>query len=149
MILIWLLVAAPAMGDTMMIENFDDTAGTRWSYTSDRVMGGVSDGGAALASDGDTSYARLQGTVSTANNGGFIQLRQTLAAALPETATGITLRVRGNGERYYIHLRPVQSRRPWQYFQAGFDSNTDWQTITLPWSVFSPQGGLSGAVAAS
>lgn len=147
MILTLLFLAAPALGETMIIEDFDETAGTRWTYTSDRVMGGVSDGGAGLSTDGNISFARLQGAVSTANNGGFIQIRQTLADALPDTATGIALRIRGNGARYYIHLRPAQSRRPWQYYQAGFDSTADWQTITLPWASFAPQGGLSGQIA--
>ena len=137
-----LMISAPAMADPMLIEDFSQDAGDRWSYTSDRVMGGVSDGGAALGSEGDLEFARLRGTVSTANNGGFIQIRQELATPLPDDADGISLRVRGNGEGYYIHLRPKQSRRPWQYFQAAFDTKNDWQDITLPWSAFTPQGGL-------
>ena len=46
-----------------------------WLYISDRTMGGISEGQAALEQDGKMFFARLTGNVSTANNGGFIQLR--------------------------------------------------------------------------
>lgn len=144
-VLTLLLLAAPALADPMLIEDFDEGASTRWNYTSDRVMGGVSDGGAGLGSEDGTSFAQLRGTVSTANNGGFIQIRQNLAEPLPNDATGISLRVRGNGETYYIHLRPEQSRRPWQFYQAAFETTGDWQEVSLPWADFKPQGGLDAA----
>ena len=138
-----LLCAAPVMADPMLIDDFSGGADNRWRYTSDRVMGGVSDGGAGIGVAGDIRFAQLRGTVSTANNGGFIQIRQDLAQPLPGDAAGITLRVRGNGADYYIHLRPTNSRRPWQYYQAGFTTTADWQTVTLPWTAFIPQGGLA------
>jgi len=130
-----------------MIDDFLDGAETRWRYTSDRVMGGVSDGSAGLGSEDGVTFAQLRGTVSTANNGGFIQIRQELAKRIAPDATGIRLRVRSNGARYYIHLRPDAARRPWQYFQAGFDSTEDWQEVMLPWDAFAPNGGLSGGFA--
>ena len=127
----------------MLIEDFSEGSADRWAYTSDRVMGGVSTGEALLGRDGDTSFARLEGEVSTANNGGFIQLRQRAPLALPEQSRGLVLRVRGNGERYYIHLQSTEARRPWQYHQAAFDSTQDWQEVRLPWEDFRPQGGLN------
>lgn len=146
-ILTLLLIAAPAMADTMLIEDFSDGAETRWRYISDRVMGGISDGGAEIGNEGKISYAQLRGTVSTANNGGFIQIRQDLQTRLPTDATGVALRVRGNGAKYYVHLRPDAARRPWQFYQAGFATSADWQVITLPWSAFEPQGGLAAGFA--
>ena len=140
--LILLLLAAPAMAEPMLIDDFSTGAEDRWRYTSDRVMGGISDGGAGLGAEDGISFAQLRGTVSTANNGGFIQIRQDLASPLPKDATGITLRMRGNGETYYIHLRSSASRRPWQYYQAAFKSTENWQQVTLLWSAFEPQGGL-------
>lgn len=140
--LILLLLAAPAMAEPMLIDDFSTGAESRWRYTSDRVMGGISDGRAGLGAEGDISFAQLRGTVSTANNGGFIQIRQDLASPLPADASGITLRMRGNGETYYIHLRPKASRRPWQYYQAAFQSTENWKEVTLPWAAFQPQGGL-------
>ena len=142
LILTLLLLAAPAVADTMLIDDFSEGAETRWRYVSDRVMGGVSDGGASIGSEDDVTYVQLRGTVSTANNGGFIQLRQDLQTRLPADATGITLRARGNGATYYLHIRPDSARRPWQFYQAAFETTPDWQEITLPWSEFKPQGGL-------
>jgi len=139
-----LLLASTTLGwaEPMLIEDFTDGEASGWSYVSDRVMGGVSNGGAQFLKEGDVTFARLAGQVSTANNGGFIQIRRQLAEPFPAASTGITLIARGNGERYYIHLRPQGSRRPWQYFAASFESTADWSEVTLSWSDFKPQGGL-------
>ena len=147
LILTLLLVAAPAMADPMLIDDFSEGAETRWRYISDRVMGGVSDGSASLGSENGVTYVQLRGTVSTANNGGFIQVRHDLASRLPADATGIALRARGNGATYYVHMRPDASSRPWQYYQAAFETTADWQDIVLPWSEFKPQGGLDARFA--
>jgi len=143
MMLILLLLAAPAMAEPMLIDDFSTPAESRWRFASDRVMGGISDGQAGLGVENGISFAQLRGTVSTANNGGFIQIRQDLASPLPTDASGIKLRMRGNGATYYIHLRPKASRRPWQYYQAAFESSESWQEVTLSWSAFQPQGGLT------
>ena len=50
-----------------------------WQYISDQTMGGISDGQAILEKDGEMLFARLTGNVSTANNGGFIQIRTTFS----------------------------------------------------------------------
>lgn len=143
MILTLLLLAAPAMAEPMLIDDFSEGAETRWRYISDRVMGGVSDGGAGFGTEDGVTFAQLRGTVSTANNGGFIQIRQELRTRLPTGATGIKLRVRGNGATYYVHIRPDVARRPWQFYQAAFETTADWQEVALPWSAFEPQGGLA------
>lgn len=142
-----LLWAAPAMADAMVIDDFSSGAETRWRFISDQVMGGVSEGKAGLGSESATTFVKLRGTVSTANNGGFIQIRQKLSPRLPADASGISLRVRGYGAKYYIHLRPDASRKPWQYFQANFPTTPTWQVVTLPWAAFTPQGGLSDGFA--
>jgi hypothetical protein len=142
MMLILLLLSVPEKAEPMLIDDFSTGSEDRWRYTSDRVMGGVSDGNAGLGLEDGVTFVQLRGTVSTANNGGFIQIRQDLATLLPSDASGIQLRMRGNGATYYIHLRPKASRRPWQYYQAAFESSENWQEVTLPWSAFQPQGGL-------
>lgn len=148
LILTLLLLAAPALAEPMLIDDFSSGSETRWRYTSDRVMGGVSEGRAGLGSENGVSFVQLRGTVSTANNGGFIQIRHELANRLHTNATGIQLRVRGNGATYYIHLRPASARRPWQFYQAAFETSQDWKTVTLPWTAFAGQGGLGGGFSA-
>ena len=113
-----------------------------WTYLADTVMGGVSQGQATV-SDG---AVRLTGTVSTANRGGFIQARTSLPDGLPATATALRLRVRGNGQQYFIHLRTTGTRLPWQYYQAGFTAGSDWAEVTLPLSAFVPSGRMMRAV---
>lgn len=103
-----------------------------WRYAADTVMGGVSEGRAWV--DGDV--LRLTGSVSTANNGGFIQVRTDLPNGLGGDT--IHLRVRGNGEQYFVHLRSVHSVRPWQSYRAGFETTPDWTDVALPLSAFAP-----------
>jgi hypothetical protein len=147
MMLILPLLAAPAMAEPMLIDDFPTGASERCRYTSDRVTGGASDSGAGLGIEEGVSFAQLRGTVSIANNGGFIQIRLYLATLLPAEASGIKLRVRGNGTTYYIHLRPAASHRPWQYYQAAFESTKNWQEVVLPWASYQPQGGLEASFA--
>lgn len=134
-----LLCAAPTLASPMVFEDFSD-GGADWRYISDRVMGGVSDGAAHLSQDGDRTFARLTGEVSTANNGGFVQIRRDVAAPFAADATGLTLTVRGNGDTYFVHLRTEASQRPWQYYQAAFPTSPDWSEVSLRWSDFAPSG---------
>ncbi|MEO0773745.1 MAG: CIA30 family protein [Pseudomonadota bacterium] len=136
------LMAGASAAQPMMIEDFSDGKAPDWRYVSDRVMGGVSDGEMQMITQGDSTFSRLTGTVSTANNGGFIQFRRPLEVPFGAETSALKLRVRGNGERYYIHLRPKSSNRPWHYFAASFEAGEDWQEITLPWDSFTAQGGL-------
>lgn len=112
-----------------------------WTYLADTVMGGVSEGQARL----EGGALRLTGTVSTANRGGFIQARIAMPDGLSANAVALRLRVRGNGQRYFIHLRTTRTRLPWQYYQAGFDAGPDWAEVTLPLSEFTPSGGMMRA----
>jgi hypothetical protein len=112
---------------------------TDWRYLSDQVMGGVSEGTAERL---PTGTIRLEGRVSTENRGGFIQVRTTLETRLPVSARGVALEARGNGERYFVHLRTAGTRLPWQYYQAGFDTGPDWREIRLAFDAFRPSGRL-------
>ncbi|MDJ0822670.1 MAG: CIA30 family protein [Paracoccaceae bacterium] len=133
-----LCLATPLAANPMLIADLSDPAQAgQWRFFTDQVMGGVSQGRADI-SDG---ALRLTGEVSTANNGGFIQARMSPVSPPPE-ASQITLRVKGDGQTYYIHLRTSGTRLPWQYYQAAFTAGPDWQDITLPLSTFSPSGSL-------
>ena len=71
-----------------------------WAYLADTVMGGVSQGSAEFAA----GALRLTGQVSTKNNGGFIQVRTRIAPSEPRGKTGIKIKVKGNGDVYYLHI---------------------------------------------
>jgi hypothetical protein len=132
------LLARPVAGQGIfaMADAWIPADAVDWRYLGDSVMGGVSHGEARL----EGGALRLTGTVSTANRGGFIQARTELPDGLPEAATGLRLRVRGNGGRYFIHLRSTRTALPWQYFQQGFETGPDWADVTLPLADFAPSG---------
>jgi len=89
-----------------------------------------------LGFDQSASALHLQGNVSTANNGGFIQIRTELNEGVWSNFTGISLKVKGNGATYFVHLRNGASILPWQYYSAEFAANKDWTSIDIPFSAF-------------
>lgn len=107
-----------------------------WSYLADTVMGGISEGQAHYKDTSSGTEITLSGQVSTANNGGFIQIRLPIAKGLSTDKTGIKVKVKGNGERYYIHIRNTSTRLPWHYYQQGFNTKNTWQELKLPFELF-------------
>lgn len=128
-----------------MIERFENRPDTRWRFFTDQVMGGVSSGGVDFTAEEGRTHAALRGRVSTENNGGFIQIRAELPGGAPPESTGVRLIVRGNDQRYFVHLRTRGTMLPWQYYQAGFDVGTGWTEIRLPFSDFKRSGRLLSA----
>ncbi|MDV7144265.1 CIA30 family protein [Tropicimonas sp. TH_r6] len=137
-----LVVSATAgLGDSAMTPKMKPATKLTWSYVADTVMGGVSKGQSDLGSENGRDFIRLTGEVSTENRGGFIQVR-TMIESLGQEDQGLVLKVRGNGERYFIHLRTRATRFPWQYYQAVFETEPVWREVSLPWSAFKPSGKL-------
>ena len=123
-----------SMSSGAMAQNLIETG--QWSYFADTVMGGVSDGSAEFQSNGSDNTIRLTGEVSTANNGGFIQVRSSIPWKLAKGKTGIKLKVKGNGEQYYLHVRNSSTRLPWHYYQLGFGTSETWGEVELPFDAF-------------
>ncbi|MFZ5964963.1 CIA30 family protein [Thalassococcus sp. BH17M4-6] len=139
-----LLLAAPTLlqARPMLIDDFTGAPQNRWRFFTDQVMGGVSTGSLEFGAMYGVPAMRLTGDVSTENRGGFVQARHDLPGGLPQDTSAITLRARGNGQRYFVHLRTSGMMLPGQYWQAGFDAGADWADITLPLSAFEPSGRL-------
>ena len=123
------------MGENKLIDDFSNESQNRWQFFTDQVMGGISEGNASLISDKSGQYVRLEGSVSTANNGGFIQIRTDINEGTNE-AKGIIIKAKGNGEDYYIHLRTRGTVLPWQYYQISFPTSKNWSEIKLPFANF-------------
>jgi hypothetical protein len=134
------------MADTLWIDQFDNDPQRHWTYVSDQVMGGISEGAMVFAQDDNQHFARMTGQVSTDNNGGFIQFRRAITKEalgtkeVFQSATGVFLRVRGNSEQYFVHLRTSGTILPWQYYQASFEVTEQWQMIKLPLTDFQRSG---------
>ena len=111
-----------------------------WQYISDQTMGGVSDGQAILDKDGDMIFARLTGNVSTANNGGFIQIRTNFSFVdlinINKDLKGVLLNTKGNGETYHIFIRTSEDRSYRDFYSATFTTNDNWEIVDLPFSKF-------------
>lgn len=141
------LVATQTHEDPLILDDFTDprgisTWGTRWSAFTDRVMGGASDMDADLHDDG-VPHLHMTGDVRLENNGGFVQV------ALPLDGNGqsfdarayraVRLKVKGNGEGYYVHLRTDDTSAPWQYYAAPFSTSEEWSTVEIPFEEFEPR----------
>jgi hypothetical protein len=138
---IWLticltLFANQVGAQSMLIDDFSPNSNGQWSYFADTVMGGVSDGSARIIQTDIGPAAHLYGRVSTENNGGFIQIRTGLSGKLVQNFEGLRLRVKGNGETYFIHLRTSGSFLPWQYYSAEFPTTSEWSEVWLPFDNF-------------
>lgn len=129
-----------------MKESFEFQPEARWRFFTDAVMGGVSQGQVIFAHENDLTYARMSGQVSTQNDGGFIQIRMDLPETSLKDASGVRLVVRGNDQRYFVHLRIAGTPRPWLYYQAGFVVGQDWAEISLKFKDFRPTSKQLAAV---
>ena len=142
---------APAMAEQpingrAMVEDFTMQPETRWRFFTDQVMGGVSTGSVAFAQENGQTFARMTGRVSTANNGGFIQMRLELTTPPPDSATGVRIVVRGNSQDYFVHLRTSGTLLPWQYYQAKFSVTENWSEVQLPMAAFAASGAFLRSV---
>jgi len=137
------LATAPTMlASETLIEDFTMQSDNRWRFFSDTVMGGVSTGQTTIQQENGQSFARMTGRVSTANNGGFIQMRLDLPEPPPEGTVGVRLVVRGNDQRYFVHLRTTGTVLPWQYYQAHFEATRSWSEVRIPLEQFTASGAL-------
>ncbi len=135
-------------GDVLLIDDFRradgaSALGTRWRRFTDRVMGGVSRADHDVLNLDDERCLRLTGRVSLANNGGFIQVALPLTVGeAPFDASGydgIRVRVRGQGDGYYLHLKTKAALLPWQHYQAPLALSSGWQELEIPFAAFRPQ----------
>ena len=125
-----------SMASEKKFETFDPERVKTWSFFSDGVMGGVSIGKALLKKSGQDNFVRIEGKVSTENNGGFIQIRHNLIKPLEEGIKGIRLKVRGNGENYYIFIRTRSTLLPWQFYSLEFPTSKKWSIVELEFNKF-------------
>jgi hypothetical protein len=119
-----------AQSGAMLIDDFTDDGlvsklGTRWRGVSDQVMGGISEATVSHGVIDGRPSLRMTGDVRLENDGGFIQ-------------AALDLVVRGNGEKYSVHLRTPDNVRPWQSYRAYFTAGSDWKTMDLPFETFVP-----------
>lgn len=132
----------------LLVEDFTrsdgiSSLGTEWRKFTDKVMGGVSTGSYGFETINGRQCIRMRGNVSLENRGGFVQvalpLKQNGRALDGSGYNGIRLWVRGNGETYYVHLRTGKTIFPWQYYEAPFFADREWEKVEISFDQFTPQ----------
>ena len=100
-----------------------------WPHINDGVMGGRSDGRFKINEDKKMEF---YGTLSLENNGGFASVRTLPREFGLAEATGLIIRVLGDGRSYQLRLRTDASFDgvAWRF---GFDTTPgEWTTVTAP-----------------
>ena len=121
--------------DNIILDFCDKQAVDNWEAIDDRIMGGCSQSQPAHINN---IGLRFTGTVSLVNNGGFASIRSKTADYDLSAATGVTLRVKGDGKNYKLSLR-TDSYYDGISYQAEFETHKDaWQEIKLPFNTFKP-----------
>lgn len=133
----WKEMTSPTIDD--LSRPFPEAAnGAHWELLSDQVMGGVSTGRLVRSPVRGRGAIHMQGDVSLANNGGFIQMALDLDPAGRSIDcsgfAGIEIEVTGNGEAYGLHLRTADVVRPWQSYRQSFEAGDAWQIVRLGFS---------------
>jgi hypothetical protein len=131
--------AASSLPGQVRADAEEMSVGGDWRYVADTVMGGVSRGRMTRERVMGRMAARLTGTVSTENDGGFIQITTDLAGggAFDASAwTGVALDVTGNAETYELRLRTSDLDRPWQSYRMAFRPSEGWGTLRVPFAGF-------------
>ncbi len=108
-----------------------------WSFITDSVMGGFSEGSTKLDKIENVPCYRMLGNVTTENNGGFIQIRTLTSPKINvEEYDGIFAYVYGNNNNYNIFIRTPLTVAPWQYYSYKFLAPNKWIEIRAPFSEF-------------
>ena len=120
----------------MIIDNLNDVR-AKWSAISDQVMGGISEVNFYEIEENGEKFYRLEGDVSTENNGGFIQFRTKIENhPADKSYEGVRMRIRGNNQEYAVHIRTKYLMLPWQYYQSVFQASDQWTTVEIPFESF-------------
>ena len=115
--------------------------GGKWLLLTDQVMGGVSNGSLKPDQYNGRNCLRMQGQVSTENNGGFVQMALDLNAGEAFDASayqGLELEIAGNNEIYNLHYRTSGLWLPWQSYRASFKASTEWSKVRIPFNMIKP-----------
>ena len=120
--------------------DFSDPASSdpaAWRAIDDVVMGGVSDSEFVATEEG----AAFAGTVSLKQGGGFASVRAPEGTWALDDASGLRLRLKGDGKRYWLttytdaggsisYRAPLEPPEHWSTLSVSFDALTPYRRGT-------------------
>jgi len=130
-----LCTPCPALAQSNLDANLEFNGGTSgWQTVLDGVMGGRSTGRIAA---GEGGTLRFTGELSLANNGGFSQIRTAVSEGTFAGATGLVLRVKGDGRAYQCDIRSSRLRLMAGGYQSVFQTRAgEWIEVEIPFERF-------------
>lgn len=106
-----------------------------WIVVNDGVMGGLSSSDITVTDDG---VGVFEGVLSLENNGGFASVRTPVPESAMAGASRLLVRVRGDGKRYQVRLRPGRRLDGIAYAATFPTESGKWTTVELPFASFEP-----------
>ncbi|MGI9173766.1 MAG: CIA30 family protein [Rhodothermales bacterium] len=125
----------PALAPSRLLFDFSaPDAAADWRTVDDVVMGGRSSSRFGPTSE---HTACFKGMVSLDQGGGFASVRKQASFDL-SPYRAVTLRVRGDGQQYYLNLYTDAAPNAVSY-RASFQPEPDvWRTLVVPFSALAP-----------
>lgn len=116
----------------MLFDFAEGKNGSEWRAVNDGVMGGLSKG----IFEVEGKAARLWGTLSLENNGGFSSTRSPVSEYKLGKYQGLLLRVKGDGRTYAMTLRDTPYFTG-MAFNASFETTQgEWIEVKVPFANF-------------
>ncbi len=122
-----------AMNPTPVFDFHPKASLNEWTVVNDGVMGGRSQSTLRLDEAGNGVFA---GRVSLENNGGFASVRLDCGTISVGKAKYLTLRVKGDGNRYQFRVRA--RKNDYYAYIHYFQTSGKWEEISLPLEDFYP-----------
>ena len=122
--------------DLVTTKTLDDFDSTRvignWMTVNDGVMGGLSKGGSVVSKKNTLMF---NGKISLQNNGGFSSVRTSGKTHDLSAYTGIELKVKGDGRKYYLTTR-TGGNRMLAYWSPIQPAKGEWAIVRIPFKSF-------------
>ena len=117
----------------MLITAFDESSpDLGWQTVNDNVMGGRSVGGFRI----ESGILHFSGSTNT-DGGGFSSIRSTPRELHLGDATGVLLRLRGDGRTYTFRVETGRQITYWAEFDTK--GGEDWEEVRVPFKDFTPR----------